>query len=307
MGGNNALNVNAGIGGTPLEQITVRGSDWYWAVTAIMMASTFAFVGLSYTQPRSHRIFHYITASITLVAAIAYYTMASGLGQVPIQTEFIRSSSKVGGIPGGTREIYYVRYIDWVVTTPLLLLDLLLTAGMPWPTILYTLLIDEVMIVTGLVGALTYTSYKWGYFVFGNVAFLFVAWNVVVVARNHARAIGPDVSKIFLICGVWTIGLWFLYPIAWGLSEGGNVIAADSEAVFYGILDVLAKPVFGALLLWGHRNIDPARLGLSIRDYEDVSGRTNGGQTEKHPHTTVGTNGTNGHTNGTTAAATETV
>ena len=28
------------------------------------------------------------------------------------------------------RSIYYVRYIDWFITTPLLLLDLLLTAGM---------------------------------------------------------------------------------------------------------------------------------------------------------------------------------
>lgn len=61
--------------------------------------------------------------------------------------------------------------------------------------------------------------------------------------------------------GVLTIFLWFLYPIAWGICEGGNVIAPDSEAVFYGILDLLAKPVFGALLLWGHRGIDPGRLG----------------------------------------------
>lgn len=47
-----------------------------------------------------------------------------------------------------------------VVTTPLLLMDLLLTAGMPWPTILYTLLIDEIMIITGLIGALVASSYK---------------------------------------------------------------------------------------------------------------------------------------------------
>lgn len=40
-------------------------------------------------------------------------------------------------------------------------MDLLLTAGMPWPTILYVILIDEVMIVTGLVGALVKSSYKW--------------------------------------------------------------------------------------------------------------------------------------------------
>ncbi len=47
-----------------------------------------------------------------------------------------------------------------VITTPLLLMDLLLTAGMPWPTILYTLLIDEIMIITGLIGALVSSSYK---------------------------------------------------------------------------------------------------------------------------------------------------
>ena len=46
------------------------------------------------------------------------------------------------------------------VTTPLLLLDLLLTSGLPWPTILITILMDEFMIVTGLVGALTRSSYK---------------------------------------------------------------------------------------------------------------------------------------------------
>lgn len=48
------------------------------------------------------------------------------------------------------------------VTTPLLLMDLLLTAGLPWPTILYTIFLDEVMIVTGLIGALVKTRYKWG-------------------------------------------------------------------------------------------------------------------------------------------------
>ena len=39
-------------------------------------------------------------------------------------------------------------------------MDLLLTAGLPWPTILYTILIDEIMIITGLIGALVTSSYK---------------------------------------------------------------------------------------------------------------------------------------------------
>ncbi len=55
-----------------------------------------------------------------------------------------------------------------VITTPLLLLDLLLTASMPWPTILWVILIDEFMIVVGLVGALVASRYKWAFFVFGT-------------------------------------------------------------------------------------------------------------------------------------------
>lgn len=47
-----------------------------------------------------------------------------------------------------------------VITTPLLLMDLLLTAALPWPSVLFTLVVDEIMIITGLVGALVVSSYK---------------------------------------------------------------------------------------------------------------------------------------------------
>jgi len=44
---------------------------------------------------------------------------------------------------------------------------------------------DEIMIVTGLVGALVASSYKWGYFVFATVALFFIAWNVTWVGRKR--------------------------------------------------------------------------------------------------------------------------
>jgi bacteriorhodopsin len=128
---------------------------------------------------------------------------------------------------------------------------------------------DEIMVVTGLVGALIESRYKWGYFSFATAALFLIAYNLTWVGRKHANALGSNIGRTYLTVGTWTIFLWFIYPIAWGLSEGGNVIAPDSEAVFYGVLDIMAKPVFGALLLWGHRNIDPATLGLHIRDYDD--------------------------------------
>jgi bacteriorhodopsin len=156
------------------------------------------------------------------------------------------------------------------ITTPLLLLELLLTAAMPWPTILIVILLDEVMVVCGLIGALVHSRYKWAYFVFGCAAFLYVIYKLAFSGRRRALALGADVHRVYVSCGVLTLFVWFLYPIAWGVSEGGNVIAPDSEAIFYGILDLIAKPVFGAILLFGHRGIEPARLGLTIRDIDSA-------------------------------------
>ena len=125
---NDALNANPNVFHYPATSdinITTHGSDWYWAVTAVMATSTLVFIGLSFTVPRRNRIFHYITATITLVASIAYFTMASNLGYASIIVEFQRSSPKVSGL---YREIFYVRYIDWFVTTPV---------GLPLEFILY--------------------------------------------------------------------------------------------------------------------------------------------------------------------------
>lgn len=308
MPSNDALNTNTNFvnnaEGTNYS-ITTHGSDWYWAVTAVMMVSTLTFLGLAATKPRTQRVFHYITAAITMVASIAYFSMASNLGYTGVTVEFIRNQDQT------VREIFYVRYIDWFITTPLLLLDLLLTAGMPAPSILFTILIDEVMIVTGLVGALVSTSYKWGYFTFGCFALFYILYQLVFEARLHAAHLGKDIGKVFFLTGTWTAFLWLLYPIAFGVCEGGNVIHPDSEAVFYGVLDICAKPIFGALLIWGHRGIDPARLGLHIRDYDDkeFAVRNTGNHHNKEGVTgdNTTTTGHNGVTGTTGTTATETV
>ena len=156
---NNALLVNPNIGGRADISITTHGSDFYYAICAVMGTVALTVMGLSFLKPQTDRIFFYITAAINATACIAYFSMGSNLGQVPITAEFQRNDPVVRGV---TREIFYARYIDWFVTTPLLLMDLLLTAGMPWPSVLWTIFLDEVMIVTGLLGALTRTRFKFG-------------------------------------------------------------------------------------------------------------------------------------------------
>lgn len=255
-------------------QINEAGSDWYWAVFSVMALSTLVFSVMAFMTPRSERVFHYLTIAIVAVASIAYFTMASDLGSVPIISEFFNYSSYP------TRQVFYARYIDWFVTTPLLLTDLMLLAGLPWSTIIFTIVMDEIMIVTGLFGALTPSSYKWGYFTFGMVAYFFVAWVLIVEARTNALRLGSDVHRLYIGIAVWTATLWTLYPVAWGLSEGGNVTSSDGEAIFYGVLDLLAKPVFGLWIILGHRGIGLDRLGL-VEGRNYLGEGTTGTQREK--------------------------
>lgn len=146
---------------TTNNHITARGSDWLYAVCAMMSASSFTFMTLAFFKRRSQRLFHYLAASITLIAGIAYFCQGSNVGWTAIHVEFEHSDPKVAG---NMRQIFYVRYINWFITTPLLLTCLLLTCAFPTPTILYTILIDEIMVIMGLCGALVATRYKWGKF-----------------------------------------------------------------------------------------------------------------------------------------------
>lgn len=82
--------------------------------------------------------------------------------------------------------------------------------------------------------------------------------------------------------------LLLLYPLAWALSEGANVITVTSEMIWFGILDILAGPVFLFFFLWKLRGVDYAAFGLQSGKY------TYNGVGEKQAATTTTTATGNG-------------
>lgn len=116
------------------------------------------------------------------------------------------------------------------------------------------------------------------------MSLFYIIYALLFEGRRQAQILGPDISRAFLITGSILLLTWVLYPIAWACSEGGNVIAPDSEAIFYGILDIISKIIFSAVLLWFHRSIDPRRLGLAIREYEEDPTVTGSVGSEKKRH-----------------------
>ncbi|KAA8916272.1 hypothetical protein TRICI_001554 [Trichomonascus ciferrii] len=244
--------------------ITDHGSDWYWTAFALFSLFALLSAGAGFKlRPAHERLFFYSTILSAIFMAVTYFTLASNLGWTDIPVEFNHVRTHVGNrAVEGIRQIFYARYVGWFLAFPAFIMSLGALAGATWPTTLFTVFCQEVFVVNLLIGALIESSYKWGYFVFGVVAYFLVAYNILFTFRKASQNYESAVLRTNTFVGGGLVFLLFLYPICWGLSEGGNVIQPDSEAAFYGVLDVLVFVVLNVVLQVLIKDVDFAKLGL---------------------------------------------
>jgi len=171
---------------------------------------------------------------------MSYLSMFFGIGLTEVE---------VAG--RGTLDIYYARYADWLFTTPLLLLDLALLAKVDRVTIGTLIGVDALMIVTGLVGALSQTMLaRYSWWLVSTIAFIFVLYYLLTSLRSAAAQRSEEVQSTFTSLTVLTAVLWTAYPILWIIgTEGAGVVGLGVETLGFMVLDVLAKVGFGFVLL----------------------------------------------------------
>jgi bacteriorhodopsin len=236
------------------------GEKILWVVFFIMFFSSLVFYFLAWRTPIQKRLFHILTAFITTFATISYFAMATGDGT---SSAISFTKDKHGVTQEVIRQIYWARYADWVVTTPLLLLDLALLAGLSGADILVAIVADIVMVLTGLFAAYgDNATQKWGYYVIGCLAYLVVVYELAVAGRHHLQSRDAKTATLFHSLAIFTLILWTLYPVVWGIGDGARKLSVDGEILSYAVLDVLAKPVFGFWLLFSHDRIPSAHLHL---------------------------------------------
>ncbi|KAK9367303.1 hypothetical protein V1509DRAFT_177908 [Lipomyces kononenkoae] len=257
--GNDALLINPP-SGTNIS-LTTHGSDWYWTVFSIMALFAIFFAITAFLSPRGERLFTYLALGAAIFMTLTYFALASDLGNTGVRTEF----SHYHG--GGVRAIFYTRYIGWFLAGPLVLFCVTLFSGMHWMTTILLAGFLEIYIIMGLIGALVRSSYKWGFFTFGVVAWLFILYHFFGPGLTSSGRLHSSVRAPYLLGAGAIAFLWSLYPICWGLSEGGNVISPTSEGVFYGVLDILTMCVL-AYLVWTIRSLGMAKLGMRFHDRE---------------------------------------
>lgn len=225
----------------------------FWLIVGVLgmgfATAYFVYLGI---QVQGGQYFYWITAAITGFAFVSYLAMATGAGST---------------ILDDGREFYYFRYIDWLITTPLLLLDLALLAlarpGRNVGLIAGLIGLDVVMILTGLAaGSSTSDLGTTVWFIISSVALagvLYLLWTGLFAA---ARARSPGVAATFNRLAVLTIVLWVLYPIVFLLgTEGFGGVDQGFEIFLFLVLDLLSKVFFGFLLLSNHQVIGEASGG----------------------------------------------
>jgi bacteriorhodopsin len=234
-----------------LENLTPRYVSWpstagyilYWIIFGIMAGSLVLFSLMTLRHPQQDRKHGYLTMAIVAVAMSAYFCMASHGGDsiIPLYWDL-----------SGGRDVFYARYIDWFVTTPLLLLEVLLLAAVPVGTALWVVFADIAMIVFGLFGAITDHYYRWGYYGIGCAWMFVVFWGLLVTGPRYAFQRDRALGRLYMFFASYLVILWFCYPVVWGLAEGSNTISVTAEIAAYGGLDITAKAIFGFLFLLAH-------------------------------------------------------
>lgn len=182
-------------------------------------------------------------AVITFVASILYYVMKD-------MVAFPGGAIDAAAVEATTP----VRYIDWLITTPLLLIEfgiIVALAGAAKKGLITRLVIaDIIMIVTGYLGEVGEPGSAGNviFFVISVLAWLYIVYAVFSVkisgAPEHVRR-AVAIMRLFVIIG------WSIYPLATATQEfleisGSDIgLAVGVAAIIYVIADVLNKVGFG--------------------------------------------------------------
>ena len=159
-------------------------------------------------------MFHVLTAFITTFATLSYYAMAIKDGTTYNEIHIHHDNNGFKYTDVIFREVYWARYVDWSVTTPLLLLDLCFLAGLPGANILVAIVADVIMILTGLFAALTVKSGpKWGWYAMACLAYLIVIYQLAINGRSVVANKDKKTGTFFAAIAGFTLILWTIYPM----------------------------------------------------------------------------------------------
>jgi len=149
------------------------------------------------------------------------------------------------------------RYVDWLLTVPLLLIELILVMKLPHEETValgWKLgLASALMVALGYPGEIQDDlTVRWFWWALAMLPFCYVVMTLVG-GLNEATSKQPDSVKGLVVTARYlTVISWLTYPFVYIIKNIGlaGTDATAYEQVGYSLADVVAKAVFG-VLIWG--------------------------------------------------------
>lgn len=172
------------------------------------------FAVLSWNVAVQRRVFYFLSTLTTIISALAYFAMASG------QTSYYNCASVRDHhkhIPDThhdvCRQVFWARYVDWALSTPILVLELCLLAGNDGAHTIMAIIANVIFVLAGAFSAVGHanTAQKWGWYAISLVAFVFTVWHVAVPGSRTSRARGTGIARLFGSVSIAALILWVVY------------------------------------------------------------------------------------------------
>ena len=226
-----------------MNKVSLTGNDYLlvYNVFSLVVASMFgAFVYflLNVSEvAKKYRSAVVISAVVVGVAGYHYFRIFSGWSS------------------GEFNEGY--RYADWLLTVPLLLIELLIVLGISSekrrPLTVRLVVAAIAMIALGYPGEVsTDDTTKWIFWVLAMIPFVYILGTVARELKQATARESAGVAKGLRLAMILLLVAWLVYPISYLfpiIFGDSSAMAETVRQVGYSLADLLAKPVYGLAIL----------------------------------------------------------
>ncbi|CAG7949183.1 unnamed protein product [Penicillium nalgiovense] len=220
------------------------GKRSLWVVTVLMGVSSLVFYTLAARAPLSKRIFHILTSLITTISFIIYLALSTGQG---ITTKHATIHERHKHVPDTDteyiRQVLWLRFVNWALTTPLLFINFALLSGLPGANLLIAIVAHLTMLATALLGIFAgHGRERWVWLTLTCISYLVVIYHVGFHAQRAAKSKDVQARRLFGSISGSGIAMLALFPIV------------DTETVLFAIQDVFTQGILGYWLLFAYEN-----------------------------------------------------
>jgi len=195
-----------------------------------------------------------ITGLVTWIATYHYFRIFNSWNDA-FDVKFDASSNGYTVSLTGAPFNDAYRYVDWLLTVPLLLIELILVMGLPAEETTSKCwrlgVASAAMVALGYPGEIQDNpAGRWLWWGLAMIPFCYVVMELAVGLAAASASQAPSVASLTGAARWLTIISWLTYPFVYIIKMLGisGVAATAGEQIGYSFADVVAKAVFGVLI-----------------------------------------------------------